>query len=87
MDNEIQPQVLSEGALGELPGTPDPAALLALFKLVGIGPNTYLKVRSGAKQARKLVEDQPNFYVYASRDDMRAALHAYVDKFCDAQGV
>jgi hypothetical protein len=56
------------------------------FKLVGIGPEAQARVCSGAKVAKKLMAAQPNFYIYASKDDIRAVLHAYVDRYCDAQG-
>lgn len=86
MDNKIEPQVVSEAAIASLPAKADPGTLLALFKLVGVGPHTYLKIRT-PKRANRLMENQPNFYVYASREDMRAVLHIYVDKFCDTQGI
>lgn len=86
MDNKIVPQVVSEAAITSLPAKADPGALLVFFKLVGVGPNTYLKIRT-PKRANRLMANQPNFYVYASQEDVRAVLHTYVDKFCDAQGV
>ena len=87
MDKEIQPVVVSEDALGQLPTEHSKDALLVHFKLVGIGELAHTRIRGKAKAAKKLMGDQPNFYVYASCDDIRAALHAYVDRFCDAQGV
>jgi hypothetical protein len=78
---------VSEDALGQLPVEVPEGASLVHFKLVGIGPLAQTRIRGKARAAKKLMGDQPNFYVYASRDDIRAALHAYVDRFCDAQGV
>ena len=87
MDERKTPVVLSEPALRQLPTTLEEDTLLVHFKLVGIGPQAYQAIKGKEKVARKMMGQQPNFYVSSSKEDMREALHAYVDRFCNAQGV
>jgi len=87
MSNKIEPVVLSEDAVNTVPTEADPTALLVHFKLVGMGPESQRTVARGPKIAKRLMAEQPNHYLYASKEDVRSALHHLVDMFCDRQGI
>lgn len=55
------------------------------FKMVGVGPNTVSKAEGRGSEICKIVRDQPGFFLMSNGDDLRAAMHDLVDRFCDAQ--
>lgn len=64
-----------------------PASLrLIHFKMVGIGSNTMQQAGFLGHNLCKIVRDVPGFFIVTEDgQDVRAAMHDLVDRFCDKQ--
>lgn len=56
------------------------------FKMVGIGPNTMQQAGFLGQNLCKIVHNIPGFFIVTEDgQDVRAAMHDLVDRFCDAR--
>lgn len=61
--------------------------MVVYFNLIGVGSNTLNDADHEGSKLCTIVRKQPGFFILSEdKQDLRAAMHDFVDRFCDAQG-
>lgn len=60
--------------------------LIIHFKMVGVGINTLERADYVGKNISQVAKQQPGFFILSDDSEgLRAAMHDFVDRFCDSQ--